>query len=313
MADYSALLDDEVWAFLNESARYYPDDAVGLSITEQRALYNKMCVAFDQGRPSNITVEDLPFGGVPCRVYSPTDTSYLATATVFFCHGGGFVVGGLDSHDSVCAEFCAITGLRVIAVDYRLSPEHPHPDDFDDAWAAFEAVCVAFEGAIVMCGDSAGGNLVAAVTHHARGRIDGRITGQLLIYPGLGGDQSKGSYITHAQAPGLTKQDMEFYMNIRSAGQDKYGDPTYAPLHDKDFTNLPATVIITAECDPLSDDGKDYRDAMLAAGGEAIWINETGLVHAYLRARVMSSKAGASFGRMTQSLSALAKSELPKF
>jgi acetyl esterase len=313
MADYSALLDDEVWAFLNESARYYPDDAVGLSITEQRALYNKMCVAFDQGRPSNITVEDLPFGGVPCRVYSPTDTSYLATATVFFCHGGGFVVGGLDSHDSVCAEFCAITGLRVIAVDYRLSPEHPHPDDFDDAWAAFEAVCVAFEGAIVMCGDSAGGNLVAAVTHHARGRIDGRITGQLLIYPGLGGDQSKGSYITHAQAPGLTKQDMEFYMNIRSAGQDKFGDPTYAPLHDKDFTNLPATVIITAECDPLSDDGKDYRDAMLAAGGEAIWINETGLVHAYLRARVMSSKAGASFGRMTQSLSALAKSDLPKF
>jgi acetyl esterase len=134
-----------------------------------------------------------------------------------------------------------------------------------------------------------------------------------LIYPGLGGDQSKGSYITHAQAPGLTKQDMEFYMNIRSAGQDKYGDPTYAPLHDKDFTNLPATVIITAECDPLSDDGKDYRDAMLAAGGEAIWINETGLVHAYLRARVMSSKAGASFGRMTQSLSALAKSDLPKF
>jgi acetyl esterase len=313
MADYSALLDDEVWAFLNESARYYPDDAVGLSITEQRALYNKMCVAFDQGRPSNITVEDLPFGGVPCRVYSPTDTSYLATATVFFCHGGGFVVGGLDSHDSVCAEFCAITGLRVIAVDYRLSPEHPHPDDFDDALAAFEAVCVAFEGAIVMCGDSAGGNLVAAVTHHARGRIDGRITGQLLIYPGLGGDQSKGSYITHAQAPGLTKQDMEFYMNIRSAGQDKYGDPTYAPLHDKDFTNLPTTVIITAECDPLSDDGKDYRDAMLAAGGEAIWINETGLVHAYLRARVMSSKAGASFGRMTQSLSALAKSDLPKF
>jgi acetyl esterase len=313
MADYSALLDDEVWAFLNESARYYPDDAVGLSITEQRALYNKMCVAFDQGRPSNITVEDLPFGGVPCRVYSPTDTSYLATATVFFCHGGGFVVGGLDSHDSVCAEFCAITGLRVIAVDYRLSPEHPHPNDFEDAWAAFEAACAAFEGAIVMCGDSAGGNLVAAVTHHARGRIDGRITGQLLIYPGLGGDQSKGSYITHAQAPGLTKQDMEFYMNIRSAGQDKYGDPTYAPLHDKDFTNLPATVIITAECDPLSDDGKDYRDAMLAAGGEAIWINETGLVHAYLRARVMSSKAGASFGRMTQSLSALAKSDLPKF
>lgn len=310
MADYSALLDDEVWAFLNESARHYPDDAVGLSIANQRALYNKMCVAFDQGRPSNITVEDVPLGGVPCRVYSPAD---LATATIFFCHGGGFVVGGLDSHDSVCAEFCSMTGLRVVAVDYRLSPEHPHPNDFDDAWAAFEASCAAFEGAIVMCGDSAGGNLVAAVTHYARGRFDGRITGQLLIYPGLGGDHSKGSYITHAQAPGLTTQDMEFYVNIRSAGQDKYGDPTYAPLHDKDFTNLPATVIITAECDPLSGDGKDYRDAIVAAEGQAVWINETGLVHAYLRARVMSAKAGASFERMAQSLSALAKAELPKF
>lgn len=206
-----------------------------------------------------------------------------------------------------------MTGLRVVAVDYRLSPEHPHPNDFDDAWAAFEASCAAFEGAIVMCGDSAGGNLVAAVTHYARGRFDGRITGQLLIYPGLGGDHSKGSYITHAQAPGLTTQDMEFYMNIRSAGQDKYGDPTYAPLHDKDFTNLPATVIITAECDPLSGDGKDYRDAIVAAEGQAVWINETGLVHAYLRARVMSAKAGASFERMAQSLSALAKAELPKF
>jgi acetyl esterase len=310
MADYSALLDDEVWTFLNESARHYPKDAVGLSVAKKRELYNEMCVAFDQGRPSNITVEDLPLGGVPCRIYSPVDQK---TGTIFFCHGGGFVVGGLNSHDSVCAEFSSITGLRVVAVDYRLSPEYPHPNDFNDAWKAFEAVCAAFEGAIVMCGDSAGGNLVAAVTHYARGRIDGRVTGQLLIYPGLGGDHSKGSYITHAQAPGLTTQDMEFYMHTRSAGQNKYGDPTYAPLHDRDFTNLPATVIITAECDPLSDDGKDYRDALLAAGVQAFWINELGLVHAYLRARVISSKAGASFKRMTQSLSALAKGELPEF
>ena len=186
MTDYSALLDDEVWTFLNESARHYPDDAVGLSIADQRVLYNRMCVAFDQGRPSNITVKDVPLGGVPCPIYSPAAP---AAATIFICHGGGFVVGDLDSHDSVCAEFCSTTGLRVVAVDYRLSPEHPHPNDFEDAWAAFEAACDAFEGAIVVCGDSAGGNLVAAVTHHARGRIDGRITGQLLIYPGLGGDQ----------------------------------------------------------------------------------------------------------------------------
>ena len=310
MADYRALLDTEVWAFLDKTERYYPSDAVDLTVAQQRVVYNKMCAAFDHGRPSDITTDDVSIGGVPCRVYVPANSPL---GTVFFCHGGGFVVGDLDSHDSICAEFCSITGLRVVAVDSRLSPEHPHPEDFNDAWAAFEAVCTSYQGPIVMCGDSAGGNLVAAVTHYARGRIDGRISGQLLIYPGLGGDHSKGSYITHSDAPGLTTRDMEFYMSTRSAGKDKTGDPTYAPLHDTDFTNLPSTVVITAECDPLSDDGMAYRDALVAAGGQAIWINEAGLVHAYLRARNMSDKAAASFTRITQSLSALAKAELPKF
>ena len=309
MVDYRALLDDEVWAFLDKTARYYPPDAVDLTVAEQRVVYNKMCAAFDQGRPSNISTKDILLGGVPCRVYA---TENPPSGTVFFCHGGGFVVGNLDSHDSICAEFCAITGLRVVAVDSRLSPEHPHPDDFNDAWAVFKAVCTTYAGPIVMCGDSAGGNLVAAVTHHARGRMDGRIAGQLLIYPGLGGDHSKGSYVTHSDAPGLTTRDMEFYMNIRSAGQDKTGDPTFAPLHDTDFTNLPATVIITAECDPLSDDGKDYRDVICAAGGKAVWREEAGLVHAHLRARFMSAKAAASFTRITNSLSTLVKGELPK-
>lgn len=309
MADYRALLDDEVWAFLDETARYYPPDAVDLSVAQQRVVYNKMCAAFDQGRPAGLLVKDIAMNGVPCRIYSPSKTP---TATLFFCHGGGFVVGGLDSHDSICAEFCSNLSVRVVAVDYRLSPEHPHPNDFNDAWAAFKAVCDSYDGAIVMCGDSAGGNLVAAISHHARGRIDGRISGQMLIYPGLGGDTSVGSYISHADAPGLSTRDLEFYGNIRSGGQDKSGDPTFAPLHDTDFTDLPATVIITAQCDPLSDDGKAYRDALLAAGGQAIWLEEAGLVHAFLRARIMSSKATDSFRRIERSILALTSAQLPK-
>jgi acetyl esterase len=309
MADYRALLDDEVWAFLDETARHYPPDAVDLSVAQQRVVYDKMCAAFDQGRPPSITTQDTSIGGVPCRVYLPETPP---TLTIFFCHGGGFVVGGLDSHDSICAEFCEITGFRVVAVDYRMSPENPHPDDFSDAWSAFAAVCAAFSGPVVLCGDSAGGNLVAAVAHYARGRIDGRIAGQLLIYPGLGGDQSKGSYLTHSEAPGLTTRDLEFYSSIRSGQHDKSGDPTFAPLHDTGFANIPATVIITAECDPLSDDGMAYRDALIAAGGQALWIEEAGLVHAYLRARTMSEKAAASFERMTQSLISLARAELPR-
>jgi acetyl esterase len=308
MTKYRTLLDAEVWAFIEEGERYYPPDAVDLSIADQRRVYDRMCTAFDQGRPEGVSVSDTAFGSVPCRVFTPAGTP---NGTMFFCHGGGFVVGGLDSHDSICAEFCDSADLRVVAVDYRMSPEHPHPDDFNDAWAAFEAVAAAFDGPIVLCGDSAGGNLAAAVAHHSRGRLDGRITGQLLIYPGLGGDWSKGSYVEHAEAPGLTTRDMEFYMNIRSSGQDKTGDATYAPLHDTDFSGLPATVVITAQCDPLSSDGEDYRDAVNAAGGQAIWIEEAGLVHAYLRARVMSQKAGDSFARMITSLKSLNKGALP--
>jgi acetyl esterase len=308
MTDYRALLDKEVWAFLDETARHYPENAVDFTVAEQRVVYDKMCAAFDQGRPSDVSTTDAPLGGVPCRIYSPATAP---SGTIFFCHGGGFVVGGLDSHDSICAEFCSITGLRVVSADYRMSPENPHPDDFNDAWSAFEALCAAYDGPVVLCGDSAGGNLVAAIAHYARGRIDGRITGQLLIYPGLGGDQSKGSYVTHAEALGLSTRDLEFYSTIRAGGEDKTGDPTFGPLYDTDFSGLPLTVIITAQCDPLADDGGAYRDALIAAGGKAIWINEAGLVHAYLRARIMSAKAAASFDRMTQSLSALAKSELP--
>lgn len=309
MQDYQALLDDEIWAFLDKTAQFYPPDAVDLTVQEQRAVYDRMCVAFDFGRPDGLRVSDVPFGGVPCRIYENAEDS---ATTVFFCHGGGFVVGGLDSHDSVCADICTRTGFKVVAVDYRMSPEHPHPDDFNDAWAAFEAVAASTQGPIVLCGDSAGGNLVAAVAHHARGSIDGRITGQLLIYPGLGGDMTKGSYIDHPEAPGLTTKDMAFYSAIRAGGADKTGDATWAPLHDSDFSGLPATVVLTAQCDPLSSDGAAYRDAVTAQGGKAVWLEEKGLVHGHLRARRMSAKAALSFDRSIASLKALSLGQLPQ-
>jgi len=307
LPDYNLLLDDEVRAFLARTERHYPPDAVNLSVDAQRRVYNAMCGDFDAGYPDSVTAQDRAFGGVSCRVYT---CAKPVRGTVFFCHGGGFVVGGLDSHDSICAEFCAGTGMQVIAVDYGLSPERPFPGDFNDAWAAFEAVCAETDGAVVLSGDSAGGNLVAAIAHYARGRIDGRITGSLLIYPGLGGDPSTGSYVTHADAPGLSARDMAFYQTLRSGGQDRNGDPRFAPLQDTDFSGLPPTVILTAECDPLSSDGAAYRDAIQAAEGRAIWIEEAGLVHGYLRARHMSKRAATSFARMLQALTLLRQGQI---
>lgn len=304
--DYDALIDAEIWAFIRRTGQYYPDDAVDLPITEQRQVYDRMCAAFRQPRPEPVSAEDQHADGVPVRVYSAGQP----TRTVMYFHGGGFVVGGLDSHDDVCAEICAQTGYRVVAVDYRLCPEYRHPAQFEDSWAATNWAAAEYGDPMVLAGDSAGGNLAACVAHHARGKFDG-ILGQVLIYPGLGGETGQGSYLEHAEAPMLTRADVLFYGDVRCDGPAPRDDPTYAPLQDDDFSALPPTVIVTADCDPLRDDGRDYRDRLTGAGGKAHWINEEGLVHGYLRARHMSARALASFERISVAIEALGQGIWP--
>lgn len=304
--DYNTLIDEEVWAYIARGAKFYPPNAVDLTIEQQRAVYDAMCADFHAGRPEGVQTYDAPFGGVPCRRYEMAGTT--PEVTVVFYHGGGFVVGGLHSHDDVCAELCGRTGFRVVSVDYRLAPEVVFPGCYNDAFEAFDAIQTAYPGRIIMAGDSAGGNLAAAVTHHARSRI----AGVVLIYPGLGGDRSKGSYIEHAEAPELTVRDMEFYQTIRTGGTPPpQGDPRYAPLQDTDFAGLPPTVIVTAECDPLASDGESYRDALLANGGRAVWFNEAGLVHGCLRARGMSVRGAAFFDRVATAVKALGQGDWP--
>lgn len=304
--DYDSLIDAEIWAFIRKTAEYYPENAVALGINGQRRVYDALCRAFFQGYPNGVTAQDRSANSVPVRVYSAGQP----TKTVMFYHGGGFVVGGLDSHDDVCAEICADTGYRVVAVDYRLSPEFTHPAAFDDAWTATQWAAAEFGDDLLLVGDSAGGNLAASVAHMARGRLD-QIAGQVLIYPGLGGDTSKGSYLEHANAPMLTRDDVLFYHKARFGGDGPQGDPTCAALQDSDFAGLPPTVVFTAACDPLCDDGRDYRDRLTAAGVPVCWINEEGMVHGYLRARSMSARAKASFERITVATEALGQGIWP--
>ena len=141
---------------------------------------------------------------------------------------------------------------------------------------------------------------------------DMRPAGQVLIYPGLGSRLDQGTFITHADAPMLTTKDTTFYKAVRTGGNDAFFDePTCAPLNDKDFSALPPTVLISAECDPLSGDSGDYHRAILAAGGKSHWVDERGLVHGYLRARYMSSRARESFSRIVDAVSHLGKGEWP--
>ncbi|MDX8444579.1 alpha/beta hydrolase [Mesorhizobium captivum] len=310
MTDYKTLIDAETWAFIEKTNSHYPPGTIDYTIAEQRAIYDRMCREFFAGYPQGVTAETtviaMPTNSIPIRIYR--NASPNRAATVLYVHGGGFMLGGLDSHDDVCAELCARTGYDVASVDYRLAPEHLHPAAFDDVMDAFEWAARTYDCPVVLCGDSAGGNLCAAVAHATRGHQKKPI-GQVLIYAGLFGDRSKGSYVTHAEAPMLTARDIEFYKHIRTGGVDQTGDITLYPLADADFAYLPPTVLITAQCDPLSSDGEAYRDRVVAAGGRAYWFEEPGLVHGYLRARHTVGRARSSFTRIVEAVSALGKGE----
>ncbi|MEM5472342.1 alpha/beta hydrolase [Hoeflea sp. AS60] len=309
---YDTLLDDETWSFIDKSTAFYPENATDLDYQGQRRVYDDLCKAFDAGRPSGVTVRDYSVPGpatpIPVREYLPA--SGAPEATVLYLHGGGFILGGLESHDSICAEFCDQTGYAVVAVDYRLAPEHLYPAQFDDALAAFRFVAHAAGHPVIISGDSAGGNLAAAVCWATRGE-ELVPAGQVLIYPALGADTSKGSFVNQANAPMLSTADMIYYDDLRSGGASPTDDPSFTPLAATDFTEMPPTLVFTAECDPLSGDGPDYCAHIINAGGKAFCFEEKGLVHGYLRARHSVDRARGSFTRMIAGIRALGAGEWP--
>jgi len=261
---------------------------------EVRRRYDAMCAVFEAPHPPGLAVEDLRIAGVPCRRYRPPAPGPVRAV---YLHGGGFVVGGLHSHDSVCAELAAGAGVELVAVDYRLSPEHPHPAAYDDACAVVDAL----DGPWVLVGDSAGGTLAAAVS--AR-RVAG-VCGQVLIYPGLGGGADLPAMRRHAEAPLLRAADIAGYDRLRG-GAGRAADPTARPLAADRFDGLPPSAIFAAACDPLASDAMVYAARLVAAGVAVRLIVEPDLVHGYLRARHCTQAARGSFGRITAALRALA-------
>tara|TARA_R110002110_G_scaffold152752_15_gene345675 strand:+ start:16338 stop:17252 length:915 start_codon:yes stop_codon:yes gene_type:complete len=290
--DYQSLIDADIWSFIDRTNAFFPPDSALHDIAALRSGYDRMCAAFRQPLPCGVASRDQP-GSVPLRIYETANPS----GTLVYFHGGGFVVGGLESHDDVCAEICARAGLRVISVAYRLAPEHRHPAAFTDALFATRQMSARY-GSVILAGDSAGGCLAASVAHTLRGSPV-RISGVVLIYPGLGAASGTESMMRHAEAPMLTAADIEFYWETHGASRN---DTTAAPLLERDFSNLPTTWICGAECDPLCDDGRLYAKKIREAGGTACFRTEPGLVHGWLRARYMSPKAADAFSRIIKAI-----------
>ena len=243
------MIDSEVAAFIARTEAFYPSSTNRATPAENRAAYDRMCDDFRQPYPADVRVSDgtlrarNPDRELRTRTFVPPRPSRV---TLLYLHGGGYVLGGLDGHDDVCAELCLHAGIEVLLLDYRLAPEHVYPAALDDTEAAYRDLR-ARGRRVIVGGDSAGGNLTAALCLRLK-RLDGSMPlGQVLIYPGLGGDLFRNGE-RNLDAPLLPVRDSGGYRGIYAGGEDKIpkNDPEFAPLCASDLRGLPPAAIFAA-------------------------------------------------------------------
>lgn len=232
-----------------------------------------------------LPTEDREIAGVPVRIYRPDGDG--PKPVVLFFHGGGWVVGDLDSYDGTAREHAVGTGAVVVSVDYRLAPEHPYPAAVDDVWAVTRWVAehadeLGVDGTrIAVAGDSAGGNLAAVVALLARDAgLDLRM--QLLWYPATTWDTSLPSFTENADAPILGRNAVGGFSLLYAAGTDLKNPPATLVPARGDLAGVAPAYIAIAGYDPLRDDGVRYAELLTAAGVSAQVHNAETLVHGYL-------------------------------
>lgn len=217
----------------------------------------------------NLVVEG-PAGNIPVRLYKPFADP--APLHVFF-HGGGWVIGNLETHDADCCEICIAGGCAVLSVDYRLAPEHPFPAGLEDCYAAtcwasaHSADLDVQSDTISIGGDSAGGNLAAAVALLVRDRGGPEIALQILLYPVTEPSMSSASFQDNAEGYLLSRTMMGWFWDHYCPDVEARKNPLASPLLAADLSNLPPALIITAEFEPLRDEGEAYAERLAAAGG----------------------------------------------
>ncbi|MCC7281749.1 MAG: alpha/beta hydrolase [Acetobacteraceae bacterium] len=258
--------------------------------------------------PASIRTHDrlvtTPGHQVPVRVYQPAGAPGLLPGVIYL-HGGGFMMGDLDSSDTNAWGLCDGTGSVVVSVDYRLTPEHPFPAAFDDCYGVL--VWLARHGAeigidprrIAIGGDSAGGNLSAAVCLAARDRGGPAIRAQAIIYPGMCESGTSASYVEHADSPSLTAESVMYYNKIYTSGAANADNPYAAPTRATDFSNLPPALVHVGELDPIRDDGRLYASQLALAGTWVTYREARGMLHGFLRVRLTGTQAGREFAAIT--------------
>jgi acetyl esterase len=264
-----------------------------LSPQAARDLYLSLRPGAQGPRPADVTVVDRtipgPAGELPVRIYRPASAPADAPLpALVYAHGGGWVFGNLDSHDVLCAQLALEAGIAVFHVDYRLAPEARFPGAFDDVvaalkWVADHGASVAIDPArLAIGGDSAGGNLAAAVSIWARDHGGPKLLMQLLAYPVTDAVARADSYRRYEDGYGLNAITMEWFFDHYTPDKTSRGDWRVSPLRAASLAGLPPALVVTAGYDPLRDEGRAYAWRLQQEGTQADVVEFGGMLHGFL-------------------------------
>jgi acetyl esterase/lipase len=258
----------------------------------------------DIGGVDDATIPGGDGQALPIRVYQAAQPA-SSVAALFF-HGGGWAAGGLDTHDAFVRSLTAASGVTFIAVDYRLAPEHPFPAAVDDcfaatAWVAAHASDLGLDRdltRLAVVGDSAGANLAAVVTLVARERGGPSIAFQALLCPGVDMDTGRWASM-HENGHGylVTREMLEWYFDMY-VDTTRRRDPRVSPIHAEDLSRLPPAFVLTAEYDPLRDEGEAYARRLADAGVPVELARYDGQVHGFIRMDGAIERAAAAQARI---------------
>jgi len=275
-----------------------------LSPEEARNAF-RMLSGFDQ--PEEVTRTDDrnvpgPAGDIPIRVYTPQASVGEDHGVLIWIHGGGWVVGDLDTADATCRALANRSHAVVVSVDYRLAPEHPAPAAIEDclavlAWTVENGELLgANVGKLAVGGDSAGGNLSAVLCQRVRDEFGPEIDFQLLVYPVTDLTQGHPSYEENADGYFLTRDTMTWFIDSYLAGQDPK-DPGLSPLFAERCAGLPPALVITAEFDPLRDEGEAYAARLVQAGVPTEAVRYDGQIHGFFGLAAILEDGAAAVDR----------------
>ena len=228
-----------------------------------------------------------PGGEIRYRRYLPLGVEAGSLPTLVYYHGGGFVIGTIETHDSTCRRVANRSRCQVISIDYRLSPEHPFPAPIDDGIAAFRhvrdnaAALGADPARLAVGGDSAGGAVAAVVCQAMRDAREAGPAFQMLIYPATDSSQESGSRKSFAEGYFLSKGLMDWFWKAYVPAGTDLADLRLSPLLAKDFAGLPPAFVLTAGYDPLRDEGRAYANRLIDAGVKTTYVNYPGTIHGF--------------------------------